>query len=77
MDFIIKFPKSEDLVINIKYDNILVIVNKLIKYTYLILYNEKFTAKQITQIVLDRVIQYYRISEIIISDRDRIFINNF
>ena len=51
-----KFPKSENLIINTKYDNILIIVNKLTKYAHLILYNEKFTAKQIVWIILDRII---------------------
>ena len=48
MDFIVKFPKSEDSATNTKYDSILVIINKLTKYAHLILYNEKFTAKQTT-----------------------------
>ena len=56
MDFIMKFLKSEDLETGIKYDNILVIIDKLTKYTYLILYNKKFTVKQIIWIVLDKVI---------------------
>ena len=45
MDFIIKFPKSEDLTISIKYNSILVVVDKLTKYVYLISYNKGFTAK--------------------------------
>ena len=45
MDFIVKFLKSEDLVTNIKYDSILIIINKLIKYTHLISYNKKFIIK--------------------------------
>ena len=40
-----KFLKSEDLTNSIKYDSILVIIDKLTKYIYLILYNEKFIAK--------------------------------
>ena len=41
MDFIIKFLKSEDLIIDIKYNNILIVVDKFTKYIYLIPYNEK------------------------------------
>ena len=77
MDFIVKLSKSKDLITNIKYDSILIIINKLTKYMYLISYNEKFTAKQITWVVLDRVIRHHGISEIIMLDRDRIFISNF
>ena len=40
MDFIVKLPKSEDYIIGVLYNSILVVVNKLIKYLYLILYKE-------------------------------------
>ena len=33
--------------------------------------------KQIAWLILDRVIKYYKISEIIISDKNKIFISNF
>ena len=56
MDFIMKFPKSEDSAIDTKYNSILIIVNKFTKYVYLILYIERFTAKQIIWVILDRVI---------------------
>ena len=45
MDFIVEFPKSEDLTTDISYNSILIIVDKFTKYTHLISYNEKFTAK--------------------------------
>ena len=48
MDFIVKFPKSENLITEIKYNNILMIVDKLTKYIHLILYNEEFIVKQTT-----------------------------
>ena len=47
MDFITKLPKSENIDTDIKYDSILIIVNKLIKYVYFILYMEVSEAKQI------------------------------
>ena len=77
MDFIVKLPKSEDSVTGTKYDSILIVVDKLTKYTHLISYNKKFTAKQTAWIVLDKVIRHHGIPETIISDRDRIFISNF
>ena len=40
MDFIIKLPKSKDLLIGQEYDSILVIVDRLIKYIIFILYLE-------------------------------------
>ena len=56
MDFIMKFSELRNLITNIKYDSILVVVNKFIKYAHLISYNKRFTVKQITWMVLDRVI---------------------
>ena len=38
MDFVVKLPRSEDLVTKVKYDSILVVVDKLTKYTHLILW---------------------------------------
>ena len=77
MDFIVKLPKSENSAIGTKYNSILVIVDKFTKYAYLILYNNKFTVKQITQVILDRIIRYYGILETITLDKDKIFISNF
>ena len=77
MDFIIKLPKSEDLTTGIEYNSILMIIDKLTKYTHLILYNKKFTTKQTAWVILDKVIQYHRISENITSDRNKIFISKF
>ena len=45
MDFIIKFPKSENISINIEHNNILVIIDKLSKYIYFILYIKIFGVK--------------------------------
>ena len=77
IDFIVKLSKSEDVSIEVRYDNILIVMDKLIKYTYLILCSEEFTAKQTACVVLDRVIRYHRIPESITSDRDKIFKSNF
>ena len=72
-----KFSKSEDLIINIKYNSILVIIDKLTKYIYLISYNKKFMTKQIIQIILDKVIRYYEILKNIMLNKDKIFTSNF
>ena len=45
MDFVIKLLKLEDMMIKTKYDNILITINKFIKYAYLISYNERFIVK--------------------------------
>ena len=77
MDFIVKLPKSKDISIGVKYNSILVVVDKLIKYAHLISCNKGFIAKQTVCVVLDRVIRYHGIPENITSDRDKIFRSNF
>ena len=77
MDFIMKLLKSENVSTEVKYDNILVVVDKLIKYVYLILCKKDFIVKQTTYVILDRVIRYYGILENIILDRNKIFRSNF
>ena len=47
MDFIMKLLKSEDISIDIKYNSILIIINKLTKYIYFISYLEIFEIKQV------------------------------
>ena len=45
MDFITKLPRLENSTIKNKFDSILVIVDKLIKYIILILYKETYNIK--------------------------------
>ena len=61
MNFIIKLFKSRNFVIKKTYDSILMIVNQLIKYIYLISFNETYTTKQLRFVVLNKLIQYYNI----------------
>ena len=53
MDFIVKLLKLEDICIEIKYDSILVVVDKLTKYVYFIPCMEIFRIKQIAWINLN------------------------
>ena len=77
MDFIVKLLISKDPVIQEEYDTILVIVDRLIKLLHLVPFNEKYTAEQLGFIILDRLIRYYGIPEVLISDRDKLFTSNY
>ena len=77
MDFIIKLLKLKDPLTKEEYDAILVIVDRLTKYSYLIPFKEIYTAEQLGFIILDRLIRYYGILEVIISDRDKLFTLNY
>jgi len=52
-------------------------INKLIKYLYIIACKEKFIAKQLEYIILNRLIQYYDILKRLINDKDKLFTSNY
>ncbi len=53
MNFIIKLLKLTNLAIENKCDLILIIINKFIKYLYVIACKKKFITKQLKYIVLN------------------------
>ena len=77
IDFIVKLPKSTDKATGIQYNSILVVVDRLIKYSYFIAYKEAMNAEQLGMIVYDRIIRYYGILATITSDRDKLFTSNY
>jgi len=77
MNFIIKLPKSTNLATEDKYDSILVMVDKLTKYSHIIACKDKFTIEQLEYIVLDQLIRYHDIPKGLISDRDKLFTSNY
>ena len=77
MNFITKLLKFKNSATIIKYDSILMIVNRLIKYSHIISFKKKFTAEQLETIILNRLIRYHEISKNIISDRDKLFTFNY
>jgi len=70
----VKLLKSKDLVTRVTYDLIIVIIDKLTKYSILILFKELYIAEQLGYILLDRLIKDYSIPKLITSDRDKLFI---
>jgi hypothetical protein len=75
LDFVVKLLLLQDLITRIKYDFILVITDKLTKYTYIILYLEASTAKNLVYIFLKVIIANYSALEEMISDRNKFFIS--
>ncbi len=66
-----------NLAIGNKYDSILVMIDKLIKYSHIIVCKKKFIAKQLEYIILNRLIRYHDISRELTSDRDKLFTSNY
>jgi len=77
MNFIIKLFKSTNLTTRDRYNSILVIIDKLIKYLYIIACKKKFIVEQLKYIVLNRFIRYHNIFKELNSDRDKLFTFNY
>ena len=77
MDFIVKSPLSKDTITDIKYDSILVVVDRLTKYTHFIPWKEKRNAKDLAKVILKEIIANHGIPQSIISDKDKLFTSKF
>ena len=77
MDFIVKLPLSKDTITNIKYDSILVVVDRLTKYAHFIPWKEKKNAKDLAKVILKEIIANHGIPQSIISDKDKLFTSKF
>jgi len=60
-----------------RYDSILIMIDKLIKYSHIIACKEKFIAEQLRYIVLNRLIKYHNIFKELINDKDKLFTSNY
>ena len=60
-----------------EYNTILVIVDRLTKYFYIILFKKKYTAEQLGTIMLNKLIWYNEIIKEITSNRNMLFTSNY
>jgi hypothetical protein len=74
LDFVIKLLLSQDLITRIKYDSILVIIDRLTRYTYIILYLEASIAEDLVYMFLRIVIANHSALEEMISNKNKFFI---
>jgi hypothetical protein len=77
LDFVVKLLLSRDLIIGVEYNSILVVMDRLTKYTYIILYLKASIAEDLAYMFLRVVVANHSAPEKIISDRDKFFISRF
>jgi hypothetical protein len=75
LDFIVKLLLSQDLITRVEYDFILVIMDRLTKYIYIILYLEASIAEDLVYAFLRIIIANYNALEKMISDKNKLFIS--
>jgi hypothetical protein len=77
LDFIVKLPPSVKLIIKVIFDSILVVIDRLTKYEYFILYKESLLVEELAYAFNKYIIGNYEILKKIISNRDKLFILRF
>lgn len=56
---------------------IMVVVDRLTKFSHFYAIKHPFTARQIVQILFSEVLKLYGIPKSIVSDRDKVFLSSF
>jgi hypothetical protein len=72
---VVKLLLSRDPITRIEYDFILVVMDRLIKYIYIIVYLEANIIEDLAYMFLRVIIANYSALEKMISDRDKFFIS--
>jgi len=77
MNFIMKLLTSKDSAWGVKFDSILTIVDRLIKYTMFISFKETATAPVLTYTILQELVNNHELSKEFITDKDKLFTSKF
>jgi len=77
MNFIIKLSSSKNSAWEVQFNNILMIVNKLIKYTIFISFKETVTASVLMYIILQELVNNHKLLKEFIINKDKLFMSKF
>ncbi len=67
----------KDLINNINYNNVLVIIKRLIKYSKFIPAHESHSIEDLIDIIIRKVINNYKLVDKFVTDKDTIFALQF
>ncbi len=77
MNFITKLSTLKDLAWGVKFDSILTIVDRLIKYTMFIPFKKTTTASVLMYTILQELVNNHGLSKEFIIDKDKLFTSKF
>jgi len=77
MNFIIKLSSLKNSAWKVWFNNILMIVNRLIKYTMFISFKKIVTASVLMYIILQKLINNHKLLKEFIINRDKLFTSRF
>ncbi len=77
MNFITKLSTSKNLAWGVKFNSILTIVDRLVKYTMFISFKKTTTASVLMYTILQELINNHRLSKEFIIDRNKLFTSKF
>ncbi len=77
MNFIMKLLTSKNSAWGVKFNSILTIVDRLIKYTMFISFKKTTTASVLMYTILQELVNNHRLSKKFITDRDKLFTSKF
>jgi transposase InsO family protein len=77
MDFITKLPLSEEPSTGVFYDSIMVIVDRLTKFSYYLPYRESTDAEELSYVFYRNIVSIYGLPKEILSDRGPTFAAKF
>ncbi|PSN58666.1 hypothetical protein BS50DRAFT_510009, partial [Corynespora cassiicola Philippines] len=61
IDFVTRLLTFYNLVSKVFYNTILVVIDRFIKYAEIILFRNNYTALELVQVILNRVVRYYKL----------------
>ena len=73
MNFITKLSLSMNSITKKNYDTILIMIDRLTKYSHIVFFRKKYIAEQFEYIVLNKLIKYHELSKKIINDKNKLF----